>query len=145
MQQLIANTWAIVQALTPAAATPGASGPTGATGATLSDVYNVLLAILKVQQNATAIQTFNVQVTTPNQQVQFTSLTIPDGFPLSVIASPNNSGNILIAPKNGNLQQNIVTLKPGQGVQYKVTTSDALYIVGTVVGDFVILTSEVKP
>jgi hypothetical protein len=36
-------------------------------------------------------------------------------------------------------------LKPGQGVQYKVKTSDALYIVGTVAGDFVILTSEVKP
>lgn len=132
-----------LQQIAGASGTGGGGG--GTTGATLNDVVNVLNNILAIQQNATAIQTFNVQVTVPNQQLQFTSLTIPDGFPLSVIASPGNSGNILVAPKNGNLQFNIVTLKPGQGVQYRVKTSDALYIVGTVAGDFAILTSEVKP
>jgi hypothetical protein len=149
-QKIQAYLYAILQALTSPPSGPGASGPsgpTGVTGATLNDVVNVLNQILAIQSNASAIQTLDVPVTTPNQQIQFTAMTVPDGFPLTVISHPNNNaaGLILVAPKNGSLQYNVVSLKPGQFVQYKVHSSDALYIVGTVVGDIVILSSELKP
>jgi len=132
--------YAILQALQPS--TTG----TSPTGATLNDVVDALNSILMIMQNAPAIQTLNVPVTVANQQIQYTTLTIPDGFELVVQSHPNNdpTGLVLIAPKNGNLQYNVVALKPGQFAQYRVQTSDALYIVGTVVGDNVILTSETK-
>jgi hypothetical protein len=129
--------YAILQALQPQ--TPGPKG------ATLDDVVAVLNKILAILTNASAIQTVDVPVTVANQQLQFTTLTVPDGFPLLIQASPSNTGKILVAPKNGNLQFNIVSLQPGQFVSYRVTTSDALYIVGTVVGDIAVFTSEVKP
>jgi hypothetical protein len=131
--------YAILQALQPAAA--GGGG-----GATLNDVVAALNSILAIMQNAPAIQTLDVPVTAPNQQLQFTTLIIPDGFPLTIQSHPDNNptGQILIAPKNGNLQFNVVVLKPGQFAQYRVTSSDALYITGTVEGDTVIFSSEVK-
>ena len=115
-------------------------------GATLDDVLAALNSILAIQTNARYIQTLDVPVTTPNQQLQFTSLTVPDGFPLLVQSKPTNNpaGLILVAPKNGSLQYNVVALQPGQFVSYRVKTSDALYIVGTIVSDIVILTSEVR-
>jgi len=149
IQKIQVYLYGILQALTqtPADGASRATGPTGVTGATLNDVVNNLKSILAIQQNASAIQTLDVPVTTPNQQIQFTAMTVPDGFPLTVISHPNNNaaGLILVAPKNGSLQYNVVSLKPGQFVQYKVHSSDALYIVGTVVGDIVILSSELKP
>jgi len=132
--------YAILQSLQPA--TTG----TGGSGATLSDVLAALNSILSIMQNAPAIQTLNVPVTVANQQLQFTTLTIPDGFDLVIQSSPENNpaGRILIAPKNGNLQYNVVSLQPGQFAKYRITTTDALYIVGTIVGDIVAFTSEVK-
>jgi hypothetical protein len=129
-----------------AALQPSGTGAPPPTGATLTDVLNTLNKILAIQQNARAIQTIDVPVTIPNMQIQYTSLTIPDGFSLTVLSHPNNNaaGLILVAPKNGNLQYNVVSLRPGQFVKYQVNTSDALYIVGTIVGDIVILSSELK-
>jgi len=129
-----------------AALQPSGTGTPPPTGATLSDLLVTLNKILAIQTNARAIQTIDVPVTTPNMQIQYASLTIPDGFSLTVLSHPNNNaaGLILVAPKNGNLQYNVVSLRPGQFVQYRITTSDALYIVGTIVGDIVILSSELK-
>jgi hypothetical protein len=85
-------------------------------------------------------------VTTANQKIQFTGFTIPDGFPLVVQSAPANdpAGLILVTYNNGSLQYNVVSLRPGQFVQYRVKTTDVLYIVGTVVGDVVTLTAEKK-
>jgi hypothetical protein len=140
-QQMIEGyLYGILQALQPS--TPGPVG----SGATLDDVLNALNSILSIMKNAPAIQTLDVPVTVPNQQLQFTMLTIPDGCDLVIQSSPENNaaGRILIAPKNGSLQYNIVSLQPGQFAKYRITTTDALYIVGTIVGDIVAFTSEVK-
>jgi hypothetical protein len=131
----------------PAPVTPPSTGPViPSGGATLDDVLTVLNRILVIQTNVNNIQTLVVPVTTPNQQIQFTTLTVPDGFPLLVESHPNNnsSGLILVMPKNGSIIYNVVALKPGQFVSYRVKTSDALYIAGTIPGDKIILTSELR-
>jgi hypothetical protein len=146
--------YAIVQALQAGGTLPSTpTSPVGTGtvtpspgGATLDDVLTALNRLIAIETNAPAIQTFDVPVTTPNQQIQFTAMTIPDGFDLLVESHPQNdpTGLIKIAPKNGNLDYNVVLLQPGQFMRYRVQSTDALYIAGIIVGDKVILTCEKK-
>ena len=116
---------------------------------TLDDIYNALINLTAavnslVSLNSPKIQVLNVSVQEAGQPVALPEMSIPNDQTLiieSMGAFPHINTGVITVSEKGN-QSQVKPILPGQNVGFNVTGLNDIVIVGTVVGDIIILYCE---
>ena len=108
----------------------------------LNTLITKIDAMLNIMKNAERIQIDNATVTDVTSQVHVASMTIPDGYSLTIESSSTNAGIIEIASKYDH--NKVKRLRRGENADFRVKSTDALYITGNNAGDTIVAYAELK-
>lgn len=74
-------------------------------------------------------------VTTAGEPEQLQDYLVPDGYPITVIAKPGNSGTIYVAPQDSIITKPFNGLDPGLATSLKVKNANCIWVDAETDGD----------
>jgi len=97
-----------------------------------------------VTRNGDSWQSVGVQIKPVNTALEVPSMSIPDGFAVTIFALGSNSSNVMIGPsKAAAIDVNrAITLQPGQTFSLFVKNTNCIFVSGITVNDVLIFISE---
>ena len=91
--------------------------------------------------NADDVYIGSVPIVVANKVYPLPNVNVPDTFSVVIIAFPSNLGNIFIS-KSQPTNFNSIVLQPGMSFRWRIKNPRVLNVMGTSVGDIVIVTCE---
>ena len=92
--------------------------------------------------NADDVYINGLPILVANKVYSLPSINVPDTFELVIMASPLNAGVILLSRQAQPTNFNSIPLLAGMSWRYKITNASIFTVLGTTVGDVVLLTCE---